>query len=100
MVDVVLTVGGQRLGDYAVSRAGAARVGSVSVSGADGGHRAFGEVVAVADLPFVVGLGQDRAGQAVQGVEVGEDADDVGALLDFLVQPFQRVWSTRSSSSG
>jgi hypothetical protein len=32
-----------------------------------------------------VGLDQDRAGEAQQGGGVGEDADDVGAVLDFLV---------------
>lgn len=44
---------------------------------------------AFADLPFVVGFGQDGAGQAEQGSEAGEHADDVGAALDFLVQPFE-----------
>jgi hypothetical protein len=34
-----------------------------------------------------VGLDQDSAGQAEQGVGVGEDADDVGAAFDLLVQP-------------
>jgi hypothetical protein len=28
------------------------------------GHRAFGQVPLVGDLPFVVGLDEDRAGQA------------------------------------
>ena len=48
----------------------------------------FGQVAAFGgDLPFVVGLDQDRAGQAEQGGGVGEDADDVGAAFDFLVEP-------------
>jgi hypothetical protein len=53
-------------------------------------HGAFGQVAALAGLPFVVGFDQDRAGEAEQGVGVGEDADDIGAALDLLVQPFQR----------
>jgi hypothetical protein len=53
------------------------------------GHGGFGEVAAVGDLPFVVDLDQDRAGQPQQGFGVGEDADDVGAALDLLVQPLQ-----------
>jgi hypothetical protein len=54
-------------------------------------HGAFGEVTAVADLPFVVGLGEHGSGEAEQGGGVGEDADDVGAALDLLVQPLERV---------
>jgi hypothetical protein len=42
-------------------------------------------------LPFVVSFDQDGAGEAEQGGRVGEDADDVGAALDLLVQPFQRI---------
>jgi hypothetical protein len=52
----------------------------------------FGEVAAFGgDLPLVVGLDQDGAGQAEQGGGVGEDADDVGAAFDFLVEPLERV---------
>jgi hypothetical protein len=63
------------------------------VSGRSGeqGHGSFGELAAFAGLPFVVGFDQDRAGQTEQDVGVGEDADDVGVALDFLVQPLQRV---------
>src|SRR3712207_8200428 len=39
----------------------------------------------------IVGLDQHRAGQPEQGGGVGKDADDVGAALDLLVQPFQRI---------
>jgi hypothetical protein len=42
-------------------------------------------------LPFVVGLDQHRAGQAQQRGGVGEDADDIGAALDLLVEPLERV---------
>jgi hypothetical protein len=38
-----------------------------------------------------VGLDEDRAGEAEQGGGVGKDADDVGAALDLLVQPFQGI---------
>jgi hypothetical protein len=41
--------------------------------------QAFGEVAAVGDLPFVVGLNQHGAGEAQQGVGVEEDTDDVCA---------------------
>lgn len=38
--------------------------------------------------PFVVRLGQHRAGQPENRGAVGEDADDIGARPDLLVQPF------------
>jgi hypothetical protein len=40
------------------------------------------------DLPFVVGVGQDGADQADDGVLVGEDADHPRTPLDLLVDPF------------
>jgi hypothetical protein len=43
------------------------------------GQGACGEVAAVKDVPFVVGLNQHRAGEALQGFGVEEDTDDVGA---------------------
>jgi hypothetical protein len=55
------------------------------------GHGGFGEVAAIADLPFIVRLDQDGAGQPEQGFGVGEDAGDVGAALDLLVEPLQRI---------
>ena len=38
--------------------------------------------------PFVVLFGQHGADQANEGVAVGEDADDVGAASDLLVESF------------
>jgi hypothetical protein len=38
-----------------------------------------------------VGLGEDGAGEAVQGGGVGEDPDDVGAAFDLFVEAFQGV---------
>ena len=43
------------------------------------------------DRPFIILLEQDGAGQAGNGVLIGEDADDLGAALDLAVQPFQRI---------
>ena len=43
------------------------------------------------DGPFIVLLEQDRADQAGDGVLVGEDANDVGAALDFAIEALQRV---------
>jgi hypothetical protein len=37
-------------------------------------------------LPLVILLEEDRADQADDRVLVGEDADDVGATLDLLVE--------------
>ena len=54
-------------------------------------HRAFGEVAAVAGLPFVVDVGEHGADEADHGGFVGEDAHDAGAALDFLVEPLERV---------
>jgi hypothetical protein len=45
----------------------------------------------VLQLPLVVLLEQDRADQPDDRSFVGEDADDVGAALDLLVEPFERV---------
>ena len=106
MVDVVLTVLGQRCGNYDAIRSGCATSCSGCVGRVGQGNGAFGEVAPVRDLPFVVGLDQHGAGQAEQGLGVGKvprkrevpPADDVGAALDLLVQPLQRVWSTRSTS--
>jgi hypothetical protein len=41
-------------------------------------------------LPFVVRLDQDAGSEAEQAVGVGEDADDVGAALELLVEPLDR----------
>ena len=40
--------------------------------------------------PFVVLFGQHGADEADQRVAVGEDADDVGAAADLLVEPLDR----------
>jgi hypothetical protein len=59
--------------------------------GAGQSHGAFGQIALVSDLPFVVGLGQDGTSEPEQGFRVGEHAHHVGAALDLLVQPLQRV---------
>ena len=59
--------------------------------GVEDRHRAFGEVAAVAGLPFVVGVGEDGADEADHGGFVREDPHDAGASLHFLVQPLERV---------
>ena len=46
--------------------------------------------------PFVVLFGQHGADEADQGGAVGEDADDVGAPPDLLVESFLGVVRTRS----
>ena len=53
-------------------------------------HGDIGEIAA-GDLPFVVGFDDHRGGQAQKCRRVGEDLHDVGAALDFLVQPLDRV---------
>jgi hypothetical protein len=55
----------------------------------DQGERFFGEVSS-ADEPFVVLFDQHRAGEPDRGGVVGEDPDDVGAVPDLLVEPFER----------
>jgi hypothetical protein len=42
-----------------------------------------------------MGADQHRAGPAEQRFGVGKDADDVGATLDPLVQPIQRIGRQR-----
>src|SRR5829696_7768856 len=54
------------------------------------GHRGLAEVAA-ADQPFVVLLDQQGAGQADQGLVVGEHAHHVGAPADLTVDPLQGV---------
>ena len=51
----------------------------------------LGAEVAACDLPLVVLLGEDGADQADDGVAVREDPDHVGAALDLLVEPLERV---------
>lgn len=41
--------------------------------------------------PFIVLLKQDRSDEAGDGVFVREDADNLGAALDFAVETFNRV---------
>ena len=48
-------------------------------------HRAFGEVAAVAGLPFVVHVGEHGADESDHGGFVGEDADDTGASFEALM---------------
>ena len=51
-----------------------------------------GHVAGALHGPFVVLLEQQNsADQASDGILIGEDADNVGAALDFAVEPFQRV---------
>ena len=52
------------------------------------GHRALGQVAAVGDLPFVVGVVQHGADEPDDGGLVGEDADDAGSAFDLPVEPF------------
>ena len=52
---------------------------------------AHGEVAAVRCLPLVVLLGEDCADEPEDCVVVGEHADDVGAPLDLLFDPLERV---------
>ena len=54
-------------------------------------HRAFGEVAAVAGLPFVVDVGEDGADEADDGGFVGEDPHDAGSAFHFFVEPLERV---------
>jgi hypothetical protein len=51
----------------------------------------FQSHVAAGFGPFVVLLGQDGADEADDGFAAGEDADDVGAAADLLVQALLRV---------
>lgn len=50
-------------------------------------HGGVGEIAAFTVLPFLVLFEEDCADKAVCGLTVGEDLDDVGAALDFAVEP-------------
>jgi hypothetical protein len=54
-------------------------------------HGAFGEIAAIAGLPFVVDVGQDGADETDDGGVVGEDTHEAGPALYFLVEPCERV---------
>ena len=60
-----------------------------------GGRSQFGPDlnlhIAVLQLPFIVLLEQYRANQPNDGGLIGKDADDIGAPLDLLVEPLERV---------
>ena len=62
--------------DYAVSSAGVATSLRVDGRGGGQGHGAFGQVEAFADLPFVVGFGEDCTGQ-----DLGRDPAGVTAVV-------------------
>jgi hypothetical protein len=63
------------------------------------GHGGLRQVAAVGDLPLVVGLDEHARGQPQDRGFAGEDAYDVGATLDLLVQPLQvRVGPGRGAS--
>ena len=51
------------------------------------GH-CLGLLVAVLELPFVVGFQQHRADPADDGALIGKDADDISTAFDLLVQAF------------
>jgi hypothetical protein len=59
--------------DHDAIRAGLRHLLGLVGLGLELGRGAFGQVAAVADLPFVVGFDQDGAGQAQQRGQVGED---------------------------
>lgn len=59
--------------------------------GVEFGHGAFGEVAAVADLPFVVEVVEDGADEADDAGLVGKDADDTGPSFDLAVDPLEWV---------
>jgi hypothetical protein len=50
-----------------------------------------GHLAGALHRPFNVLLEQDGADQAGDGVRVGEDADDIGAVLDLAIEAFQRI---------
>lgn len=54
-------------------------------------HGGVGEIAAFTVLPFLVLFEEDCADKAVCGLTVGEDLDDVGAALDFAVEPLDGV---------
>ena len=54
------------------------------------GH-AFDLHVAVLELPLVILFEEHGADETDDAVLVGEDADDIGASLDLLVQPLERI---------
>ena len=47
--------------------------------------------VAALEQPFVVLFEQDSADQSRDTGLVGEDADDIGAPLDLLIETFERI---------
>src|SRR5438309_4560162 len=63
--------------------------------GIGGGGSQFGHHlnlhIAVLQLPLIVLLEQYRADQPNDGGLIGEDTDDVGAPLDLLIEPLERV---------
>lgn len=63
--------------------------GELGCGAVDQGHGVLGEVAALLDLPFVVGLHEHGAVEPGEGALVGKDADDVGASLDLLVDALE-----------
>ena len=51
----------------------------------------FHRHVAAGDGPLIILLQHEGADEASDGLAIGEDADDVGAPLDLLVDTFQWI---------
>src|SRR4051794_14211282 len=84
------------IGRFSMSVAGLDRGDEASITGGvELGNGGLGEVAAVGDLPLVVHVGEHGADEADHGGLVGENPDDAGAALDFLVHPLQGGGSTR-----
>lgn len=68
---------------------------TVSAAASGGGGTILGQRlqdhVAAGDRPVVVLLDEQRPHQAHDARLVGKNADDIGAPLDLLVQPLQRI---------
>jgi hypothetical protein len=54
-------------------------------------HGGLGEEAPALELPFLLLLQQLAAHQAGDRGVIGEDTDDIGAALDLLVEPLERV---------
>jgi hypothetical protein len=53
-------------------------------------HRLLTEIAPL-NLPFVVGLDQNRADKSDHDVRIGKDTDDFRPSLHFAVEPFERI---------
>jgi hypothetical protein len=74
-------------------------LGWVIVSVREDERDRLGRQIAAPDQPLIVLFDAEHAGEPDQALVVGEDADDVSAAADLLVEALERIGGAQLASS-